>query len=77
MELLQFYVQASIIEHDNNGARVGRQKKKKKIRLEADKKLFHINFDGSFGKPETRLFVLGLRIALPCCVIRIALGNYN
>ena len=31
------------------------------------KKLFHIDFDGSVGKPETRLFFLGYRIALPCC----------
>ena len=27
---------------------------------EAKKKLFRINFDGSVGKPETRLFFLGL-----------------
>ena len=51
-----------------HGARVGRQKKKKKkIRSEAEKKLFHIDFDESVGKPETRLFLLGHRIALPCC----------
>ena len=25
------------------------------------------NFDGSVGKPETRLFFLGLRLALQCC----------
>ena len=33
----------------------------------AEKKLFHIDFDGSVGKPETRLFFLGHRIALQCC----------
>ena len=36
------------------GARVGRQKNF--FRSEAEKKLFRINFDGSVGKPETRLF---------------------
>ena len=40
--------------------------KKTIFRSEAEK-LFHIDFDGSVGKPETRLFFLGHRIALPCC----------
>ena len=39
-----------------HGARVGKQFF-----------FFHIDFDGSVGKPETRLFCLGHRIALPCC----------
>ena len=41
-------------------------RKKKIFRSEAEKKLFHIDFDGTVGKPET-IFVLGHRIALPCC----------
>ena len=48
-------------EHESVG-------KKNFFRSEAEKKnkLFHIDFDGSVRKPETRLF-LGHRIALPCC----------
>ena len=41
--------------------------KKKNFAQRLKKKLFHIDFDGSVGKPETRLFFLGHRIALPCC----------
>ena len=36
------------------------------FRLEAEKKLFTSILKRSVGKPETRHFVLGLRIALPC-----------
>ena len=48
-----------------HGAGVGRQKIV--FRSEVKKRCFHNDFDGSVGKPETRLFFLGHRIALPCC----------
>ena len=48
-------------EHESVGKKIF-------FRSEAEKKLFHIDFDGSVRKPETRLFFfLGHRIALPCC----------
>ena len=48
-------------EHESVGKKIF-------FRSEAEKKnFFHIDFDGSVGKPETRLFFLGQRIVLPCC----------
>ena len=44
----------SVIYIFSRGARVGREKSF--FCSEAEKKLFRINFDGSVGKPETRLF---------------------
>ena len=63
---LVIYIFLLPTEHESIG-------KKTFFRSEAEKtkkktKLFHIDFDGSVGKPETRLFLfLGHRIALPCC----------
>ena len=48
-----------------HGARVGRQKKY--FRSGAETKLFYIDFDGSVGKPETRLFFYA--IESPCHVV--------